>query len=751
MTLATLNLRSVLRCAVLVVSLLAIAAKAQLTPSADSYINTASSNTNYGASKLLDVESTQTSFIRFDLSAIPAGYTGTNVTKASLKLFVNTVPKSGSFNIDYVNGSWSESTLDASNAPALGTTIAASVPLTTAEKNQYILVDITPAVQEWLNGTANDGIALVANSPLSATFDSKESTTTSHSPELDIVFAGDGSGTITGITTASGSGLTGGGTSGTLNLSLITSCSSGQILEWSGSAWECTNPSGGGTITGVTAGTDLTGGGKSGNVTLNLDITKVPQLETANAFTGNQTVSGNVSATGLVTGSAFQIGSNLFALGSYSLANAFLGFAGNTTMTGSGNSGAGWQALYSNTTGYSNTADGANALYSNGAGYYNTANGVDALFTNSTGVYNTAVGVNTLYFNNTGSYNTATGVNALDSNTNGSNNTATGVDTLALNSTGAYNTADGVGALYANTSGSDSTASGFDALYSNTSGYENTASGVNAMYSNTIGFQNTASGVGALSSNTSGIENTAVGYAALGNNTTGNDLTCVGDACGATKEATRNATAIGAHAVVGASNSLVLGGTGQYAVKVGIGTTTPSNILTIAQGAGHPLSDGWATFSSRRWKTNIQTLHGALETVEKLRGVSYDLKANGQREIGVIAEEVGAVLPEVVTWEKNGKDAQSVDYGRLTALLVEATKEQQALIHQQHEEIRAQQVRMRVQQAEIQAERKRGDAQDALIVRLSLHVKAMEAALKTSNKKEGEVRTAKAEATAVKF
>jgi hypothetical protein len=40
--------------------------------------------------------------------------------------------------------------------------------------------------------------------------------------------------------------------------------------------------------------------------------------------------------------------------------------------------------------------------------------------------------------------------------------------------------------------------------------------------------------------------------------------------------------------------------------------------------------------------------------------MSYDLKANGKLEVGVIAEEVGAVVPEVVTWEKDGKDAQSV-------------------------------------------------------------------------------------------
>jgi hypothetical protein len=52
------------------------------------------------------------------------------------------------------------------------------------------------------------------------------------------------------------------------------------------------------TITGVTAGTDLTGGGKSGNITLNLDTTKVPLLNAANAFVGNQIITGNLSDTG---------------------------------------------------------------------------------------------------------------------------------------------------------------------------------------------------------------------------------------------------------------------------------------------------------------------------------------------------------------------------------------------------------------------------------------------------------------------
>jgi hypothetical protein len=99
-------------------------------------------------------------------------------------------------------------------------------------------------------------------------------------------------GTITGVTTASGSGLMGGGTSGALNLALTNTCAARQVLQWSGTAWACTAiSSGGGTITGVTAGTDLTGGGTSGSVKLNVDTSKIPQLGAANSFTQTQAIS----------------------------------------------------------------------------------------------------------------------------------------------------------------------------------------------------------------------------------------------------------------------------------------------------------------------------------------------------------------------------------------------------------------------------------------------------------------------------
>ena len=269
-------------------------AYAQITPSADAYTNSATPSTNFGTKPTLDVQSaSQTSYIQFDLSSIPAGYTSANVAKASLKLYVNSVTTAGSFNVNFVNGTWSEKTITANLAPALGATIAASVPLAAANKNDYIIVDVTSAVGAWLDGSqANDGIALVANSPLNASFDSKENTTNSQTAELDIVFAGTGAGTITGVTTANGSGLVGGGTKGTLALSLTNACAANQTLQWNGSAWVCAS-AGAGTITGVTAGTDLTGGGSSGNVTLNLNTTatdaRYAQLNANNTFTKTMT------------------------------------------------------------------------------------------------------------------------------------------------------------------------------------------------------------------------------------------------------------------------------------------------------------------------------------------------------------------------------------------------------------------------------------------------------------------------------
>jgi hypothetical protein len=122
----------------------------------------------------------------------------------------------------------------------------------------------------------------------------------------------------------------------------------------------------------------------------------------------------------------------------------------------------------------------------------------------------------------------------------------------------------------------------------------------------------------------------------------------------------------------------------QQGGNVGIGTTTPTERLEVN---GNVLANNVAVPSSRRFESNILPLIGALGLVERLQGVTYTRKEDGKADLGFIAEDVGAVLPQVVLWEANGADAKGLDYARLTAVLVEAVKEQQAQLRAQQEQI----------------------------------------------------------------
>lgn len=97
----------------------------------------------------------------------------------------------------------------------------------------------------------------------------------------------------------------------------------------------------------------------------------------------------------------------------------------------------------------------------------------------------------------------------------------------------------------------------------------------------------------------------------------------------------------------------------------------------------------YGTSSSIRWKENIKPIDNALENVLALQGVYYDWKEDygGQHGMGMIAEEVGKIIPEIVSYEENGVDATGIDYGHLTPVLVEAIKEQQKQIEKLQEEI----------------------------------------------------------------
>ena len=78
--------------------------------------------------------------------------------------------------------------------------------------------------------------------------------------------------------------------------------------------------------------------------------------------------------------------------------------------------------------------------------------------------------------------------------------------------------------------------------------------------------------------------------------------------------------------------------------------------------------------SSIRYKENVEQITNALDTVMSLRGVTYNKKENVDKEIGVIAEEIAEILPEVVKFNTEG-EANSVSYSRITAILIEAIKD----------------------------------------------------------------------------
>jgi hypothetical protein len=99
--------------------------------------------------------------------------------------------------------------------------------------------------------------------------------------------------------------------------------------------------------------------------------------------------------------------------------------------------------------------------------------------------------------------------------------------------------------------------------------------------------------------------------------------------------------------------------------------------------------EDYGSASSIRWKSNIIRIDKPLYKLSKIRGVYFDWDSEhgGQHDVGCIAEEIGKVLPEIVVYEKNGIDAEGMDYSKLTPLLIEVAKAQQELIEQQQKQL----------------------------------------------------------------
>ena len=329
------------------------------------------------------------------------------------------------------------------------------------------------------------------------------------------------------------------------------------------------------------------------------------------------------------------------------------------TLLGAGGGGSSYdnatsKGFYSNST---NTASGS----------YSTAFGRNA---EASGDYSTALGNGSTAV---GDFSIATG---FSSEANFNYSVAMGYQTIADNQSsvamGERTTASGkistalgyqttASAKYSTAMGKSTTASG---QYSTAMGESTTASGRNATatgfsttsgayYSTASGYQTTAdcmaqTTVGVLSDNSSWT-NCNTGYTPSNN---GSPLFVVGNG---TWAGNSNAFVVYDNGTANLSGNLMVGGD-----------------VTVS--------------SDARLKQNIVPLAGSLDKVQQLRGVSYewmDPNRQGGRHIGFIAQEVQEVIPEVV--KQNG-DYLSMSYANLTAVLVEAVKEQQTEIDQLEEE-----------------------------------------------------------------
>ena len=221
----------------------------------------------------------------------------------------------------------------------------------------------------------------------------------------------------------------------------------------------------------------------------------------------------------------------------------------------------------------------------------------------------------------------------------------TSIHTFMSTASGSFNTAMGDG----------STASGYS---STAMGYETTASGY---YSTAMGGGTTASGV---SSTAMGVSTTASDYASLViglYNSSGSSAT----------SATSFSTSAPAFVI---GNGTFFNKSDAFKVMFN-GDTTVSNDLTV--------SGDVVISSDARLKSNIVSLGSTLPKLLQIDGKSYEMK--GKQKIGVLAQEIQEVFPELVSEDDN--EMLAVNYQGLVPILINALKEQDAKLNEQQSEI----------------------------------------------------------------
>ncbi len=317
-----------------------------------------------------------------------------------------------------------------------------------------------------------------------------------------------------------------------------------------------------------------------------------------------------------------------------------------------------------------------------------------------------------------GSYNVFIGNNAGLANTSGWSNIFIGNEAGRNNSTSYRNTYIGEQSGY-HSNGSNSTFVGYKSGYENTSGIGNSFYGDAAGLYNTTGGYNSCFGYSAGLSNTTGSYNTIIGHlagrgitgsTAYSNNCffgyysgglhiSGNNNVMVGNYAGYNNSSGGGNVFLGYNAGYNETGSnklyidnsntaspLIFGDFANNRVVInGNSTHNPSNYTFYVNGtAGGDYA--WNSLSDMRLKKNIEPINDPLSIVNDLRGVFYEWNDPNTREkgrrIGFIAQETSKVLPEVV--DETG-EFFTMQYAPITALLVEAVKEQQKSIEKLNE------------------------------------------------------------------